>query len=166
MTMPVAPGVAVIGRDRYVDGKGSIEMRMLGVVPVARESGMEMDHGAMLRFLNEIMWFPGAALSPYIAWEPVDGGSARATMTWGGTSAPAVFMFDREGRVTDMAAERYDRETGRMARWSTPITAYGELAGMRVPVAGEAVSARGSGDEPYIRLRVTELEYDRPERYR
>jgi hypothetical protein len=165
VTMPMLPGVTAIGRDRYADGKGSIDVRLGGVVPVARESGPQMDHGALLRFLNETMWFPAAALSPYIAWEAIDGVSARATMTWREVTAPAVFTFDRDGRMTDMVAERYDRETGRMVTWSTPILAYGELNGMRIPVAGEGVNARGSGDEAYIRLRVTALEYDRPERY-
>lgn len=165
MTMPMGPGLAVVGRDRYADGEGSIEMRLGGVVPVARDSGPEMDRGALLRYLNEIMWFPAAALSPCIAWEPVDGASARATMTWGGVSGSATFFVDPDGRVTDMVAERYDRDAGAVLPWSTPITDHGTFGGVRVPTAGEAVYARPSGDAPYIRLRVVDLAYDRPERY-
>jgi hypothetical protein len=164
--VPMFPGVTAIGRDRYADGRGSIDVRLGGIVPVAREAGPEMDRGALLRYLDEIMWFPAGALSPYIAWEPIDGVSARATMTWGGISAPAVFAFDREGRFTDLVAERHDRETGRAVTWSTPATEYGGFDGVRIPVAGEGVYARASGDEPYIRVRITDLEYDRPERYR
>jgi hypothetical protein len=164
--MTMAPGVTVIGRDRYAGGKGSIDMRLLGVVAVASDRGPEMDRGALLRYLNEIMWFPAGAISPAIAWEPLDGESARATITHGEVGASATFRFDREGRLTDMVAERYDREAGRVLPWSTPITDYGEFGGVRVPVAGEAVYARGEGDVPYIRLRVTTLEHDRPERFR
>ena len=163
-TMPMAPGVTVIGRDRYADGEGSIKMRLLGSVPVANDSGPEMDRGALLRYLNEIMWFPAAALSPFIAWEPIDGSSARATITHGGASAPAEFTFDAEGRLTNMVAMRFDREAGRELPWSTPITDYGVFGGIRVPVAGEAVYARGEGDVPYIRLRVTDIAHDRPDR--
>jgi hypothetical protein len=141
-------------------------MRLLGIVAVARDRGPEMDRGALLRYLNEIMWFPAAAISPAIAWEPIDGASARATITFGGVSAPAEFVFDAEGRLVNMVAERYDREAGRVLPWSTPIADYGEFEGLRLPVAGEAVYARGEGDMPYIRLRVTEIEYDRPERFR
>ncbi len=86
-------------------------------------------------------------------------------MTYGGVSAPAIFMFDREGRLRNMVAERYDREAGRVLPWSTPISDYGTFGGIRVPVAGEAVYARGSGDFAYIRLRVTDIEYNRPERF-
>lgn len=161
----MAPGVTVIGRDRYFEGRGSIDMRLLGVVSVARDRGPEMDRGALLRYLNEIMWFPAAAIGPHIAWEGVDGESARATITHGDVSERATFRFDREGRLTDMVAERYDREAGRVLPWSTPISDYGEFDGIRVPVAGEAVYARGEGDMPYIRLRVTTIEQDRPERF-
>ncbi len=163
--MTMAPGVTVIGRDRLAGGAGSIEMRLLGLVPVARDSGPEIDRGALLRYLNEIMWFPAAAIGPHIAWEAVDGDSARATITHAGVSASATFRFDRDGRLTDMVAERYDREAGRVLPWSTPISDYGEFGGVRIPVAGEAVYARGEGDIPYIRLRVTAVEYDLPERY-
>lgn len=163
MAMP--PFATVIGRDRYSGGKASIEMRLLGIVPVARDSGPEIDHGALLRFLNETMWFPAGAISPYIAWEPGDGGSARATITHGGATATATFLFDRNGRVTDIVAERYDRDAGRALPWSTPITDHGEFDGVRMPVAGEGVYACGSGDFPYIRQRVTAVEYNRPERF-
>ena len=163
--MAAAPKVGVIGRDRYADGEGSIEMRLLGIVPVAKDSGPDMNRGALLRYLNEIMWFPAAALSPYITWDAIDSASARATMTYGGLSARAEVFFDADGRLTNMVAQRFDREAARELPWSTPISDYGVFDGIRVPVAGEAVYARGEGDMPYIRLRVTDIEYDRPERY-
>jgi hypothetical protein len=124
-----------------------------------------MDRGALLRYLNEIMWFPAAAISSPIAWTAVDGESARATISHGDISASATFRFDREGRLTDMVAERFDREAGQVLPWSTPITEYGEFGGIRMPAAGEAVYARGEGDVPYIRLRLTTVEHDRPERF-
>jgi hypothetical protein len=161
----MAPLVTVVGRDKYVDGRGSLEARLQGLITVAKDSGPDVDRGDLLRFLNEIMWFPAAAISPYIAWEPIDATSARATMSYGGVSAPATFHFDEQGRLTTMVAERYDSDEGQENVWSTPISEYGEFAGIRVPVAGEAVYARASGDYPYIRVRVTALEYDRPERY-
>ena len=113
------------------------------------------------------MWFPAAALSPYIAWEPIDAHAARATMTYRGVSAPATFYFDDAGDLTDMVAERYRTVDGGFAldTWSTPLGEYGEFNGVRVPVAGEGVWKLKSGDYAYIKLRVTELEYDRAARY-
>ena len=158
-------GVQVVGTDSYVDGRGRLEMRLLGVAPVATDSGTAVDEADLLRFLNEIMWFPAGALIPEISWEPIDEESARATMTHGGASGSAVFSFDADGRLTTMVADRYDRESAAVVPWSTPVQSYGEFGGVRVPTSGEAVYARPGGDYSYIRLRVTEVEYDVPRRY-
>jgi hypothetical protein len=140
-------------------------MRVLRVVPVAADSGPDMDHGELLRYLNEIMWFPAAALSRYIGWEPIDATSARATIRYAGLTESATFVFDDQGRLTTMTADRLDREYGAVVPWSTPITAYGTFNGIQIPVEGDAVYTRDTSDFSYIRLRVTEIEYDRPSRF-
>jgi hypothetical protein len=165
VSMKMAPLVSIVGQDRYIDGRGGIDMRLLGIVPVARKSGGSLDQGAMLRYLNEIMWFPAAALRPYIAWEGIDANSARATMSHGGVTASATFVFDGQGRLTTMTAERNNDAKGRPLPWSTPLSDYGEFEGVRVPIAGEAVWRYESGDFSYIRLRVTELNYNQPSRF-
>ena len=161
----MAPLLAVSGRDRYAEGRASIQMRMLSVIPVANDSGPELNQGAMLRFLNETMWFPAAILSPYITWEGRDDHSAVATMSYAGTTASATFIFDDLGRLRDMTAERFDNAKKAILPWSTPITDYAELAGINVPVQGTGVWHYDTGQFPYIRLRVTGIEYNRPERF-
>jgi hypothetical protein len=163
--MRMALLLSVTGWDRYVDGVGSIQMRLLSVIPVANKCGGGLNQGGLLRYLNETMWFPAAALSPYITWEGGSATSARATMSYGGETASATFMFDDEGRLTDMVAQRYNDARGRLETWSTPIGAYGEFEGVRVPVAGEGVWKYETGDFPYIRLRVTDLDYNQRSRY-
>lgn len=161
----MAPRVVVAGKDSFLDGHGELEMRAFGAVPVARDSGPEMDEADLLRFLNEIMWFPAAALLPEITWEPVDDESACATMSVGGVSGSATFFVDADGRLTDMVADRFDRDSGSVVPWSTPVDAYGEFGGVRVPISGEAVYARATGDHAYIRVRITDLDYNVPRRY-
>ncbi len=69
-------------------------------------------------------------------------------------------IFGEEGRLINMMAERYNEARGRMLPWSTPIRAYGEFSGIRVPVEGEGAWKYESDDFTYIRLRITELEYN------
>jgi len=157
--------LSINGRDRYANGEGSIEMRLLSLIPVAKPSRGGLDQGGLVRHLNEIMWFPAAAVSPYITWEPIDVSSARATMSYRGVTGAAKFIFDEQGREIDMVAERYNSTTGRLETWSTPLRAYGEFHGVRVPVEGEGIWKYDSGDFSYIRLRVTDLEYNRLSRY-
>jgi hypothetical protein len=156
----MAPLLTIRGRDRYVTGQGDIEMRLLGLIPVARKSGGELDRGAMLRYLNETMWFPAATLSPYITWKGIDANSAEATMTYGGVTASATFVFDGQGKLVTMTALRPNDAKGQVLPWATPISGYGEFAGMRVPSAGEAIWTYDTGDFSYIRLRVTDIVYN------
>jgi hypothetical protein len=163
-TMRMAPGLSIVGRDAYVAGRGSIDMRLFGLIPVARASGPALDQGALLRYLNETMWFPAAALSPHITWEPVDAQSARATMRYGGVTGEATFIFDGMGRPVDMVAERQDLARGQLETWSTPLQEYGEFGGVRVPVTGQGIWRYDTGDFAYIELRITDLEFDPPMR--
>ena len=121
-----------------------------------------MDQGALLRFLNETVSSPAAALSPYITWEGIDANSARATIHYGSVVGEATFVFDDEGRPVDMIAERQDLARGRLEGtwWKTPFTAFGEFAGVRIPTAGVALWRYDTGDFPYIELRITGVVYD------
>lgn len=61
-----------------------------------------------------------------------------------------------------MIARRQDLALGRLETWSTPLHDYGELDGVRVPVAGQGVWRCDTGDFAYIDLRITSLEFDPP----
>jgi hypothetical protein len=164
-TFRMAPLVPVTGRDQYRLGEGSIEMRVLSIVAVARKSGGGLTQGALLRFLGEVQWFPAAALADYIVWEAIDTDAVRATMTFGGISASMVFRFDADGRLVESAALRYNDSRGRNESWVNRNDSDREFGGIRVPVAGEARWDYQSGPYPYIRWRITTIEHDRPDRF-
>lgn len=161
----MAPLLSVSGRDRYRSGEGSIEMRVLSLVPVANKTGGGLNQGALLRLLGEVQWFPAAALADYITWEPLGAHSARATMTYGGVAAPMTFRFGQEGRLIESAAIRFNDARGRNEQWINRNDADREFEGVRVPVSGEARWEYESGPYPYIRWRITELEQNRPARF-
>lgn len=162
------PLISFSGRDKYEGGHGNMEIRVMSLIPVVNATGPEMDQGTLLRYLNETMWFPAGAVSPYITWESVDDNSARATMSYEGVEASATFFFDTEGRVTTMVANRYQDAGGgefKYLPWKTPVSDYGEFAGLRIPVAGAGVWEEEWGDFTYVRLRIVDLEYNVPELY-
>lgn len=155
-------------RDSYVAGKGRMFITAGGLFPVGDMQGAEMDQGSMMRYLNEMIWFPTAFLSDYITWEEIDDHSARVIMTDRGSRISAMMTFDDEGRVTNFTGERYRDNadgTSDLVLWSTPISDYGEFAGVRVPVRGSGVWHLASGDLTYIELEILEVEFDRPETY-
>ncbi len=163
--MNYLPLVSVIGRDKYYSGEGNMLIKLPPFVKIADARGEDIDQGTLVRYLNEIMWFPTAYLSDYINWESIDSTSARAIMTDHGTTVSAVLHFDKDGKLVDFVADRYytggDETT--LETWTTPIKEYGEMEGLRIPVKGEGVWELDSGSFSYIELQLTELEYGKPE---
>jgi hypothetical protein len=158
----------ISGRDRYIDGHGNMTIKALSLIPVVDETGEHMDQGTLVRYLNEVMWFPAGAVSPYIEWEEVDDNAAKATMSYGGTTVEATFYFDEQGRAVNMMAPRYQDAGGGEIKWLpwwTPIHEYGEFDGVRIGIAGEAYWEEDWGNFTYVRLRLIDVEYNVPELY-
>ena len=165
-TAKPAPILTMRIKDTYSQGRGRLQVKVLSAMTVADGRGAGVDQGTLLRFLNEIMWFPSAALSDYIRWEAVDHSSAKATLTYGGISASATFIFDPAGAPINMIAQRRYRDaTGTYDRWETPLYDYGEFGGVRIPTSGEAVWKLSTGDLSYGKLQITHVEYNNPSPY-
>lgn len=151
--------IDVTGRDRYAAGTGDIEMRIASLIPVASAAGGDLNSGALMRYLNEMMWFPAALVLPNITWEAIDDASARATLTDAGQSVSAVFHFDEQDRLVNMTAGRWNDSEQLVLPWSTPLSDWGEFEGISIPVAGTGVWKTGADAYEYIRLRVTNVTY-------
>lgn len=151
-------------RDSYADGRGNILVKAAGLYTMDDGRGEEMDQASLVRYLNEMMWFPAAFLGDNVSWEAVDDHSARVTLTDRGRSVSALMTFDDEGRFTNFVGPRYDisGDEAELTDWATPVTAYGQFEGLRLPVRGRGVWQRQSGDFTYIELEVTEIKYDVP----
>lgn len=153
--------VPVYGRDSYVDGRGRMLIKALGLAPIVDADGEEIDQGTLLRFLAEMVWYPSAALAPYISWQPIDPVSARATMTHAGGSGSADFFFDAQGRVERIAALRYMQRDGgapTLERWVVHPSKWEMRDEVLVPVEGEVTWELKNGDFTYYRWRLGELQ--------
>jgi uncharacterized protein DUF6544 len=157
----------IAGRDRLVGGHGDMLIKLASLVTVADGRGPEIDQGAMLRYLGEIVWFPSAALSDAITWEPIDARSARATMRTGGAAVSAVFAFDERGRFSSLTADRYmsGRGGATLQTWVIPATAWRSVRGIEMPVRGDAVWKLAGGDFDYYRWEILDVEVNQPALY-
>jgi hypothetical protein len=154
-SLPVA-----LGRDEYLDGEGSIVMKMLSLVPLADEHGAELGLAGLMRYLNETMWFPAALLGPNVSITAIDEGSFRATLADRGMTAEAVFFIDAEGRLTNFRAPRFNTRTGTVEAWETPVGGYAQLNRLNLPTSGSAVWKLVGGDLTYIELTVESVVYE------
>lgn len=150
-------------RDCYMEGKGNILVKALSLFTVANSSGDKMDQGAMMRYLNEMMWFPSAFLGKNVSFESIDANSARVTLKDLGKSVTATMYFDEDGRLINFTAPRY-RDMGNnkfeLENWSTPIREYCEFEGMKIPRIGAGVWNLKESDLEYIDLTIVDLKYD------
>ena len=163
----MAPLIYFAGKDKYDDGRGHMLIKVLSLFPVVDDRGEEMDQGTLTRYLGEIIWFPTAALSDYISWEEIDSRSAKATMSYQGVTASAVFNFDEEGRVSSYNCERYyNSDDGyRLENYHAPVWDYQEFSGIKIPTQAKAIWKLESGDYEYYDMEITGLEFNVNEIY-
>jgi hypothetical protein len=160
----MARALPVVGRDTYEGGRGRMLIKAGGLVTVADGQGPATDQGTMLRYLGEIVWFPTAAQSPHVRWEPVDDHTARATMSYAGVTATANFTFDERGRMVRMTADRYmgAGADAQLTRWEVVAEAWEPRGGVLMPVRGVVSWHLPAGRFDYYRWEITDLEFDPP----
>lgn len=158
----MAPLVYLTGRDKYYDGRGSMQIKVLSLVPVVNASGPEIDQGTLLRYLAEIMWFPTAALNNYIEWQEIDARSARAVMSYGGVTASGVFTFNDQGEIVNFIANRYRQLNGEyvLQDWGGVTKSYGKFNGIRIPDQTDVIWRTEAGDFDWFKCQITEIDFN------
>lgn len=155
----MAPLVEVRVRDSYLDGVGAMRGRMAGIVPVADQSGTpELAAGALHRYLAEAVWFPTALLPEQgVSWAPIDGRSARATLTDGAATVSMDFQFAETGEIVQgYTPERFRdvKGTGVPTPWLCKYRGYVQRNGTRIPGEGEVAWVLPDGVLSYWRGKV------------
>jgi hypothetical protein len=162
----VAPGVNVRVRDALVEGRGAMLASVMGVWRVVAAKGTpELNAGALHRFLAEAVWLPTALLpGAGVVWRPLDGNSARATLTAGAITVSLDFHFGADGLVDRVYTGARERAVGRGRTLPTPwqgrFSRYTRRAGFRVPLTGEVEWILPEGPQPYWRGELTSVAYE------
>ena len=159
--MQMMPFLGVVGRDRFLSGQGEMLIKILSLVPVVNSRGNEkINSGTLQRYLGEIVWFPSAALHPYITWEAIDDLSAKATMTYRGTTGSGVFYFSPEGDFIEYRAQRFmgSGADAALKEWVITVTESDVVKGVTIPTKMEATWKLESGDWTWLKLEITDIE--------
>ncbi len=161
-TMQMNSVVNIVGRDKFENGCGEMSIRMFSLIPIADAKNNEKVNEATLqRYLAEIVWFPTAALSPYIKWEPIDDQSAKAVMNYQGTEGSGIFHFDNKGEFIKFTALRFkDVKDNERKLWTVSATKTEEHNGVKIPVKCEVRWNLGSEDWTWLKLKITDIKYN------
>ena len=156
------PLMGIKGRDKFVEGKGEMLIKMNALFNVVDATGAKIDEGSLQRFLGELVWFPSLALSEYVTWESITENSAKATMKYEGTEGSGIFHFNNRGDFTKFVARRYRGNEPDAARkdWVLTVDEYATFEGIRVPSKMKATWVLDSGDWTWLELEILAIDYN------
>jgi hypothetical protein len=146
---------------RYTDDSATFQVRIAEVKQVTDAKGEEMTRSETVTLLNDIVVFaPAAALDLPITWQTTGPRAVVATFTNAGHTVSAELTFDAAGDLVGFVSN--DRSAigasgARRMPWSTPISDYRLVEGIRVGAHGEAVWVEPTGPWAYGRFQLTRL---------
>ena len=148
--------------DAFTRGKGQLQVRLLGSIPVAREAGVLADHSEAMRYLAELPWAPDAiALNREIEWRVLESGEVEVRLAMQPEDAVVRFTLDAQGDFAVMHARaRYagmQEGVPVFKDWEGRFTEYAEIGGRRIPLRGEVGYVVDGTYQPYWRGQVTGL---------
>jgi hypothetical protein len=147
-------------RDKYIQSKGSIQLRPGAVFPLATYRGEKMDQGSMMRYLNEmVFWFPAALIQENITFEAIDDNTVIIHFKDCEQTASATLYFNKEGKLVNFSAPRYEMNRKSMETWETPVSEYNTFHGYRLTSKGNGTWKLKEGDFTYIEVELTHLDY-------
>jgi hypothetical protein len=150
-------------RDSYRDGRGHILGKVGGLFTMLEDKGEGVDQGTLMRYLQEMTWFPSAFLRDNITFAPIDDESAQVTLTDQGRQVTGTMYIDAEGNFVNFVGQRYRNIEDGYGTWTTPIDTYGDYAGLQLPASGRGVWRLPEGDLEYIDVAATKIEFDVPQ---
>ena len=163
VNMDMSPFIKITGRDKFIDGKGEMQIKLFSTINVVNEKGPQIDEGTLQRFLGEIVWFPSAALSPYISWEAIDASSAKATMDYKGTKGTGMFYFNKQGDFVKYIALRYkgNKPNAERYEWVIDVKEHAVMNGIKIPIKMTATWKLDEGDWTWLEMEITDIKYNK-----
>lgn len=160
----LAPLVSLRVVDRYADGEGQLEARLLGLVPVLRARGHEVAEGEALRYLAELGWVPQAIVANRrLEWRELGARAVEVATKVGSTRVALRLEFDAAGDLIGAATDARPRTVGKRivpTPWAGSYSDYVAFHGIRVPARAEVRWELEDGPFTYWRGRLTSLELD------
>lgn len=152
-----------LGRDKLSDGKGSMLIKLNGLLPVVNvENDLKTDEATMQRFMAEMCWFPTAALQSYLHWKYMDEHTAKVTMTLDDKTVTGQFTFSPKGDPIMFETRRYmgQGKNARQEVWQVLNTSFRTFNGIRIPDKSEVRWKLAEGDFHWLQLEISELLYN------
>ena len=155
-------GVPIAAFHRYMDGAATFQVRIAGLVSLVDQEGAAITHDETVTLMNDVLVMaPAAVLDLPFTFESTGARSLRATFRNGGYTVSADLLFDEAGDLVGfLSADRAHGRKEGAATWSTPVSAYRQVDGIRVAALVDVNWIEPSGEWTYGRFELTSLAYN------
>lgn len=166
------PGFIWIGKtalftayDKYINGKGSLLVKLLALVTIVNNKGHSADEAELLRWLAESVWFPTNFIpNKHLQWEPIDNNSALLLYRYNDLQLNYTVTFNDKGEITQFETKRYT-DKGNIQTWVGKCSNYKTLNNIRIPTSIEAIWRLHDSDYCYAKFNIKHIEYNIPKSY-
>lgn len=159
-------GLPVDVLHEYTRHSARMRGRLASVVPLFDAGGRELTRSETVTLFNDLcVMAPAALVDAGVDWQPIDEAHVRATWSTGGESISAELTFDDDGDLVDFVSDDRMRASadGRSftpLRWSTPLSRFRRIRGVRLPTYGEARWRTADGHLVYLELEIADVRYN------
>ena len=148
----------------FVGPTATFEVKIASLVRTVDARGPEMDQSETVTMLNDMcLLAPASLVDAPITWTDVGDLTARATFRHAGQTVSAVLTFADDGSLQNFESlDRYrsDGKVHERAHWSTPVSRYGVVNGIKVPQVADARWRSDDVDYSYARFEITDIGYN------
>lgn len=131
----------VTGSDRYLDGRGAMEWKAVGLVPVMSASGPDISRSAAERAASEAVWVPTSLLPRFgVAWAATGRDEIEARFAIDDHAVCLTLWLSDDGLLRSVRLARWGDpdETGTFAPhpFGGDFTSHATFNGVTIPSTG------------------------------
>lgn len=154
-----------VAKDMYIGDKGRLVVSLLSLLNVVNVEGKQYDQGELLRWLGESVMYPTNFLpSERLKWTSIDSKTSELTFNYKGHSLFFIVTFNKTGEISEMETKRYMDEKN-LETWLIKSTDYKLFNNVLIPTAFDVIWKLEKEDFSYAKFIITEVEYNRPEKF-
>ena len=149
-----------------LDGRGAMDWRLLGWLPVMRASGADITRSAAGRLRAEAVWLPSLLAEPEIRWREDAPGHLTAAFPVAGQDGELRLVTDPAGALTALSMERWGNPDGGAfgcRSFGALVETEGRFQGYSIPTrlrVGWHFDGRGFRDQgEFFRVTVDQAVY-------
>ena len=105
-------GLPIRGSDRWVEGQGAMNWKLLGLIPVMTASGPDITRSAAGRVAGEAVWLPSVFCGDGVTWSAAGDSRLQAGLVAHGITNELELALDEEGRLQSVQLPRWGNPEG------------------------------------------------------